>query len=179
MKTYTKKLATFALAVCLIGAYAGFASADSNTIDVTVTAQASTFTFDCNVSTWAIGSQSYGSGEYTKNTIEVNNTGDGPIDIEIKLTNPTDWTHATEIGSWGGDDVYMMNASAPTDTYATSTSAVNGIDTSDSSGFIAALQATDGGDISTFDLTFLMPASGTTTSEQTITITLTSSASAS
>ena len=168
----------FAVATCLLAAIATpVLGAWSNTITVTVTASGD-YTITVNQSAWGIGTVAYGSGEYTTSTSEfrVTNNGTAPVDVEIKLANPTVWT---QMDAWGGgpdEDEFMMNATDPTDTYATATTAVNGIDTTDSSGFIDGLAPTDSNDIALFGLEFYMPPSGTTLSEQSITVTLTGSA---
>ena len=175
MKTNISVLFALAVSVCMISACAVPAQgAWGDTITVTVTASG-TYSVTVNVSTWVIGAVSYGDGEQVTavTAYKVTNNGTQKANVEIKLTEPTTWTHVTTFAALDADNEYMLNTSTITSVNSDAATDITGITTTDSSGFVDGLTP---GDHETFGLELYVPNTGTITSQQSIVVTLTGSA---
>lgn len=152
------------LAILLIGIFAvGLVipanAGDTATITVTVT-PTGTLSISVTPTAWNNGNLAYGASNNTSGGyFNVTNDGTIPCKVQIKASNTASWT----LGSSAGYNQFVMQAS----TNGGSTWSLT-LTTS----FQDLFASINPNSYSTFDLKLIMPTSGSTSSQQTITVTL-------
>lgn len=154
-----KKIAILIAGIMIAGMIPIANASDTATITVTVT-PSGTLSITVNPTTWANGQLSYGSSNSTTGGyFNVTNDGTVSCKVQIKASDTADWT----LGSSAGYNQFVMQAS--TDGGSTWSLTL-------STTFQDLFAKIDPSAYSTFDLKLTMPTSGSSTSQQTITVTL-------